>query len=93
MRALFDVSCLWVVVPILLTSRSRGRGDRRARKICMTTTTTEDGDDDDDEDAALSIARAHDDASVGVFVLSCNACTVSFNSLSKSSYTRLCLCT
>ena len=58
-----------------------------------TTTTTEDGDDDDDEDAALSIARAHDDASVGVFVLSCNACTVSFNSLSKSSYTRLCLCT
>ena len=91
MRALFDVSCLWVVVvPILLTSRSRGRGDRRARKICMTTTTTED---DDDEDAALSIARAHDDASVGVFVLSCNACTVSFNSLSKSSYTRLCLCT
>ena len=61
------------------------------------TTTTEDGDgdddDDDDDEAALNSARAHDDASVGVFVLSCNACTVSFNSLSKSSYTRLCLCT
>jgi len=89
MRALFDVSCLWVVVPILQVVRADEETDARGK--CMTTT-TEDGDGDD-EDAALSIARAHDDASVGVFVLSCNACTVSFNSLSKSSYTRLCLCT
>jgi hypothetical protein len=88
MRALFDVSCLWVGGGTDITYKSFARTRRPTRAENMY-----DDDDDDDDDAALSIARAHDDASVGVFVLSCNACTVSFNSLSKSSYTRLCLCT
>jgi len=88
MRALFDVSCLWVGGGTDITYKSFARTRRPTRAENMY-----DDDDDDEDDAALSIARAHDDASVGVFVLSCNACTVSFNSLSKSSYTRLCLCT